>query len=509
MLQQSYKIAQASIENCVSCDELVDMFKYKPTRRRFLYGSLGFASAFVSSWHDKGVANAVTPKVLVVGAGIAGLTAAYRLKQARVAVDIIEARNRVGGRIFTARNVGDSGIYADIGGEFIDTTHISLRKLAKELGLQTVDLYAADKGLAPITRYYEGRIIKESEFAEWNIPLVKKVKQDLAAMGNISIDSINYTIRNPSAIKLDNTSITEYLEQAEVNPILSKILQNYYTRIYGLEASEQSCLNMLLFIGNDSDERYQIKGGNDQITNKLAKYLSNFIEIGTELEAISIQSDGRYRVSLRADNRTYEKIYEFVLLTLPYTTLRAVALNVDLPQVLQKAIAELGYGTNSKLITAYQERIWRTRYKSTGFMSTDLNIGGTWEASRNHNSSAGLITSFTGGFEGSAVGQSSISSLSQNVSSQLNKIFPGISSYRQGEAVRAYWTGEQYTQGSYSCYSVGQWTSISGAEQQNVGNLFFAGEHCSQKFQGYMEGSCRTAEVAAKKIIRSLGLKYN
>ena len=115
MLQLSYKIAQASIENCVSCDELVDMFKYKPTRHRFLYGSLGFASAFfMSSWHDKGVANAVTPKVLVVGAGIAGLTAAYCLKQAGVAVDIIEARNRVGGRISSARHVGSSGIYADI-----------------------------------------------------------------------------------------------------------------------------------------------------------------------------------------------------------------------------------------------------------------------------------------------------------------------------------------------------------------------------------------------------------
>ncbi|MBW4604955.1 MAG: FAD-dependent oxidoreductase [Calothrix sp. FI2-JRJ7] len=522
MLQRSYRIAQTSIETGIPVTELVDMFKHKTTRRRFIYSGLGIVSAIAAAtWHDGNnqIAAAAVPKVLIVGAGIAGLTAGYRLKQAGVPVDIIEARNRIGGRIYTARNVGGTRIYADIGGEFIDTTHTSLRRLARELNLETVDLYTADQKLAPSIRYYQGRKIEDTEVAEWNIPLVKKVKQDLAVLGNVSLDSvntINYRTRNPIAIKLDNTSISEYLEQAQINPILNQLLQNAYTGLYGREAAEQSCLNMLLFIGTngeglnitgDSDERYQIKGGNDQIPTLLAKALTNSIETGTELEAITTQPDGRYQVSIRAGNRTFEKIYERVLLALPYTTLRAVALNIDLPPLKQKAIAELGYGTNSKLITAYKERIWRTRYKSTAFVSTDLGFGYTWEATRNHRSVPGIITNFTGGKQGFAIGNGAAESQAQKFLSQLEQIFPDISSYRQGNALRAYWTGEEYTQGSYACYLVGQWTGISGVEQQSVDNIFFAGEHCSQKFQGYMEGGCRTGEIAARNILFSLGLK--
>jgi monoamine oxidase len=106
---------------------------------------------------------------------------------------------------------------------------------------------------------------------------------------------------------------------------------------------------------------------------------------------------GRYRVSLHSGNASFEKIYERILLAVPYTTLRAIALNVNLPDVKQKAISELGYGTNSKLVTAYKQRLWVNRYKSTAFILTDLDFNITWEATRNHQGKFGLITNFTGG----------------------------------------------------------------------------------------------------------------
>jgi monoamine oxidase len=510
-LQRASKIAQASITTGIPTDDLVVMLQHQTTRRRFIYGGLGLSTTAATVSYSS-MALATDSKILVVGAGIAGLTAAHRLRQAGVPVEIVEARNRVGGRIYTTQNVGGTSLYADLGGEFIDTTHTSLRSLTKELGLQIIDLYAADKGLVGETNYYQGRKIKESEIAQWNIPLVKKIKQDLVALGN---QPVTYRSKNPVAMKLDNISIAEYLERSQIHPILNQMLQNGYTALYGRDAAEQSCLNMLLFIGtdagvylsSDSDERYQIKGGNDQVPKLLGKSLSNIIQTETELEAINLTPNGRYRVSLHSGNGSFEKIYERILLAVPYTTLRAIALNVDLPPIKQKAISELGYGTNSKLLTAYKQRLWVTRYKSTAFISTDLDFNSTWEASRNHQGKFGLITNFTGGKQGLAIGQNSGESQAQSLLLQLEKIFPGINQERQGKAIRAYWTGEQYTQGSYSCYLTGQWTGISGAEKQTVGNLFFAGEHCSQKFQGYMEGGCRTGEVAAVNILRSLGLK--
>ncbi|MBD2611073.1 MAG: FAD-dependent oxidoreductase [Nostoc sp. ZfuVER08] len=116
----------------------------------------------------------------------------------------------------------------------------------------------------------------------------------------------------------------------------------------------------------ESDERFTIRGGNDQVPRLLANYVANVLQTDTELEAIRILSDGRYRVSLRSGYRTFDRTYERILLTLPFTTLRLVQLDVDLPAFKKKAIAQLGYGTNAKLITAYQQRLWRTQYNSTG-----------------------------------------------------------------------------------------------------------------------------------------------
>jgi len=91
---------------------------------------------------------------------------------------------------------------------------------------------------------------------------------------------------------------------------------------------------------------------------------------------------------------------------------------------------------------------------------------------------------------------------------QLERVFPGISAARlKDNTVRAYWPGEQYSRGSYSCYLVGQWTRMYGVEGERVGNLFFAGEHCSQDYQGYMEGGCETGEAAASEILEDLRLQ--
>jgi monoamine oxidase len=256
-----------------------------------------------------------------------------------------------------------------------------------------------------------------------------------------------------------------------------------------------------------SDERFHIVGGNQQVPQQLAAQLTPFIETGTILNAIRTLPDGRYRVNLRAGESTFERTYERILLTLPFSTLRRVRLAVDLPPVKQLAINELGYGTNSKLITAYQERIWRTRYGSTAAVFTDLGFQNTWEATRYAPGDSGLVTNFRGGQQGVALGSGTPETQAQALLPQLEEIFPGISDLRQGRAIRAYWPGERFTRGSYSCWLVGQYTTIAGSERERVGNLFFAGEHCSLEAQGYMEGGCETGEIAAYKIMRDLRLR--
>lgn len=514
-LRQACSLARASIKTGIPPRELLGMFEERVSRRRLLQGSLAIATAAAAaSFRRDGrplSASAAGAPILIVGAGIAGLTAAYRLKQYGIAVDIVEARNQVGGRIRTIPKAAGTLNAAELGGEFINTGHTSIRTIAAELGLQEVDLLAAQQGLVQATYYFQGRRFSLDEILNDFIPLAAQIDEDLAAIGN----ELSYQSFTPEAQRLDKLSLAEYLEKIPTSPTVRQLIRLAYTGEYGREPEEQSSLNMLFLIGTEtdqfnitgtSDERYKIAGGNNQVPFKLAEMLAGSIEIGTVLEAINSLPDGRYRVSLRSGQSAFDRTYERVVLAIPFSVLRQVQLNVPLPPTKRLAIDTLGYGTNSKLISGYRERVWRTRYGSTASVYSDLGFQNSWETSPFYPGPDGLVTGFFGGRQGLALGSGTPLEQLQRIQPQYEQVFPGISSALTGQTIRAFWPGERYSQGSYPCYLVGQWTQLYGVEGERAGNLFFAGDHCSLEHQGYMEGGCETGEIAAAEILQDLGL---
>jgi monoamine oxidase len=519
MLRRAASIAQKSRETGIPADELLGMLgdrtpNFPISRRHLLHGGLAAAGAVAAATFTREGAFAQQrgrSPILVVGAGIAGLTAAYRLRQAGVRADIIEATNRVGGRIRTAPRVAGTAISADLGGEFIDTGHTTLISLATELGLQAIDLVNVQRGLVKDTFFFQGRRFSVAQLIADFAPLASKINADLEAVG----DEFSYQDFTEAAERLDNLSLAEYLEQANTSTVVRQLLRVAYTTEYGRDPEEQSALNLLFLIGTeadsfelygDSDERYQIDGGNSQIINRLADRLSGSIQTGTVLEAITLLPDGRYRVNLRSGQSAIDRTYERVLLTLPFSTLRDVKINVPLPQPKRRAIEQLGYGTNSKLITGYRSRIWREVYQSTASVFTDLGFQNTWEATPFAPTRNGLVTEFTGGKQGLAIGAGTPEQQAQKFLGQFERVFPGVRNLRTDKSVRAFWPGERFFKGSYSCYLVGQWTQMYGVEGERFGNLYFAGEHTSLENQGYMEGGCETGQRAALEILQDLGL---
>ncbi|MEG4227060.1 NAD(P)/FAD-dependent oxidoreductase [Microcoleus sp. N9_B2] len=519
MLRRAASIAQKSRETGIPADELLGMLterssNFPISRRQLLHGGLAAAGAVAAATFTREGAFAQQggrSPILVVGAGIAGLTAAYRLRQAGVRADIIEATNRVGGRIRTGSKVAGTLISAELGGEFIDTGHTTLISLATELGLRAIDVIQVQQGLVKDTFFFDGRRFSLEQLIADFAPLSTKISADLEAVG----DEFSYLDFTESAERLDNLSIAQYLDGADTSTIVRQLLRIAYITEYGRDAEEQSALNLLFLIGaeadslelfGNSDQRYQIDGGNSQIINRLAGQLSGSIEAGTVLEAITLLPDGRYRVNLRSGQSAFERTYERVLLTLPFSTLRDVKINVPLPQPKRRAIEQLGYGTNSKLITGYRSRIWRETYQSTASVYTDLGFQNSWESTPFAPTGNGLVTNFTGGKQGLAIGAGTPEDQAQRFLNQFERVFPGVRNLRSGKAVRAYWPGERFSKGSYSCYLVGQWTQMYGVEGERVGNLYFAGEHTSLENQGYMEGGCETGQRAAFEILQDLGL---
>lgn len=516
-LQGAYQLTQLSNRTGIAQAELLDRMRSQavlPSRRRFLQG--GLAIAGLAALPDLRIPAAFQPQlapVLVVGAGIAGLTTAYRLQQAGVPVNVVEARGQVGGRMQSLSNAAGTSIMAETGAEFVHSDHAYLHHLIRELDLPLVDLFADQAGLVEDTFFFGGRSVSIEEIIQDFVPIANQISADLQAIDRFD----TYATFDPTTAQLDRLSLAEYLDRIPTSDVVRQIINVAYMTEYGLEADQQSCLNLLYLIGTKPDkfslfgtsaERFGIVGGNDRLPRMLADRLATAIEPDTALEKIRTLSDGRYRVTLRSGLSTTERTYERVVLATPFSVLRNVVLDVNLPPLKRKAIDSLGYGTNNKLITSYGEKVWKKQHRSTANIFSDLDFQTTWEASHSRygSNTIGLLTNFVGGRQGVAIGSNSVDRTTQQLLPQIDRIFPGMQNAYLSGAVQTNWVSDPYSLGSYTCYRPGQWTEFYGIEGERVNNLFFAGEHCSLEYQGWMEGACESGELVALDILSDLGL---
>jgi monoamine oxidase len=530
LIQRSYRAASYSITHAEPVDELIDRrdesrlarlaARDGMSRRQFVAGSAAVAAvAALDACAPRLPSGGVTPRpdqgespVLIIGAGIAGLTAGYRLRSAGVPIRIIEAQNRIGGRMFSLRNFFADGQVCELGGELIDTNQTHIQSLAQELGIPLDDL-SKDDAVVKDMFYFDGALHSERDVVEAFVPLARQVSAALATLG--PDPDVGYRTATPAAIALDRMTITQWLDKAGVSGWFRRLLDVAYTTEYGLPVDRQSALNFLLMIDpepdpfrmfGESDERYHVHTGNDTIPRTLADKLSDAIETNTVLESIDRRADGTYACSLRRGSSSTTATAAHVLIAIPFTLLRDVRIGVPLPAEKRRAIAELGYGTNAKLMVGFSSRVWRERLKSNGSVLTDMPFQLTWETSRAQSGRAGILTNFTGGAHGVDLGQGTDADQASRMVADLERVFPGATAARAGmKQVRFHWPSFPWTRGSYASYLAGQWTAFSGAEGESVEGLHFAGEHTSLVAQGFMEGGCETGERAAKEIAEARG----
>ena len=232
---------------------------WQSTRREVLRAALGttamaalpFTSCTSSMRHYNG-----TERVVIVGAGLAGLHAAYRLRQAGVQAQVYEAATRVGGRMFTAHSLYAPGQVAELGGEFIDSNHVWCRGLAQECGVPLDDLVADEPPeLRHDTFFFQNRRIDEAEIVEAFRPIAARIAVDVEA-----------AVENAATFaRLDAMSITAWLAGiAEANALIKAILEVAYVGEFGLEADDQSVFNLLRLIDFKSPEAFRLFGESDE-----------------------------------------------------------------------------------------------------------------------------------------------------------------------------------------------------------------------------------------------------
>ena len=487
--------------------------KLRLNRREFIKTSVKMASlaavtAAQSACSVRRWTGGSAPRVAIVGGGVAGLHAAYILSKGGVEADIYESSSRIGGRMYSATGLMGNGLVTELGGEFIDSTHTDILNLVNEFGLDLMDTEGeSERGLID-SLYFNGSRYTEAQIIDEFMPIASKIAQDYESAGEI----VNY--KNEGGVKdLDNLSLEEYLDRIGASGAARKLIEIAYLTEYGLDIGEQSALNLIFLISTDvsegtlelygdSDERFKVRGGNDLVVKGLYNAINQRAELDHRLEALAF--DGREYIlnfSLKSGAAKMVRA-DYVIMTVPFSVLRSIRIDLDLPSVKQRAIQELGYGTNAKLFAGFTKPKWR-EWGFKGDAYSDVGFQLCWDNSRMQGHKIAAMTLYSGGEEGIRVGEGTPESQVKRLLPGVNKVFPGIQDFYNGKTGRFHWPTHPHTLGSYSCYMPGQWTTIAGAEGESVGRLLFAGEHCSYEFQGFMNGAAETGREAAEKILRA------
>ncbi|HYH06847.1 MAG TPA: NAD(P)/FAD-dependent oxidoreductase [Thermoanaerobaculia bacterium] len=518
LVQRSLRLAAfASKSEGLPADEIVDrvLEGEMPGVSRRQFFRTAAAAGVVASTPDLfsafGQTGGLKPRTAIVGAGIAGLNCAYKLRKAGVPVHVFEASSRSGGRMFTANNLLAPGITTELGGEFIDSGHEELLSLVKEFKLGMYDFRKPSKIKAEAF-FFDGRHYSEKDVVKAFIPLARKIAKDYDSLG----EEVSYRDHG-NGKELDNTSIAEYLDKIGARGWVRELLHVAYVTEYGLEAEQQSSLNLIQMIGTDtsegfkpfgdSDERFTVKGGNERVVVELANRLDQgIVSLRHRLTAISAKGKG-YVLTFEGPNGTpFDRDFDTVVLTLPFTMLREVDIRVPLPAVKLKAIKELGYGTNAKVLAGFHARQW----KNLGYRGNTLSderFQLCWDNAALQPGTSSGITFYSGGKLGIEAGEGTAQEAVARLMPGLERAYPGSAKQHNGNVSRFHWPTHPFTKGSYAAYLPGQWTSIGGAEGESVGNLHFAGEHTSVDFQGYMNGGAQSGADAAKAVLASVSEK--
>lgn len=475
------------------------------------------------------------PRIAIVGAGIAGLSAALMCRDRGIPCVVYEAQRRVGGRMHSERGFWGNGQVSEYGGELIDSGHTTIRALAKRFGLALADVLAGVPAQCEQTIFERGNYYPQHElFADFRA-FYPTLRAHVAAAGYAT----TYARSTPTGRALDAMNLADYVERfvpgGKRSRLGTYVLLQYVSE-YGIDAQRQSSLNMVYWLGRQnaydsqtgefvtlgpSDQRFHIVGGNDRLPSVIAASLPpETLRLGHRLEAIARRPDGRVALTFAASEGTHTDVVDSALLTIPFSVLRHLDLRrAEFDARKRAAVERLGYGDHSKLIVQFDSRFWRGGGAWPGHSSGDLTYDGpfmqTWEATRAQSGTTGLLVDFAAA-SGSARLDSvrpyttsatpATSAAARTFVDDLERPFPGAREHFTGKATLSHLTSDPFARGSYSGWLAGQYVAFAGYERVRQGNVHFAGEHCSVPLQGFMEGAAREGMRGALEMLRDAGL---
>ena len=440
-------------------------------------------------------------KAVVVGAGLAGLTAAYELEQAGYKVTVLEARDRIGGRVYSYSGDFENGQRAEAGGELLDGTHVhqQIHGYINLFGLSLEEVGYDD--VAEGAYYLDGQLMAYDDLKG---TLGKKVNREynrfwdeLAALADFIADP-THPQDAPNAAELDAQTAAQWLDTLNLHPT-ARVLAEHHIRG---EYNEPSAVSLLFLaqqvkvyenVKDRHIEIFRVSGGNNQLTDAFAAQLNSPVLTNHPVTEIKQTDSG---VTVLAAGKAFKADYAVV--TVPLKSLSKMDFTPALPNKLTKAAKNINYGSHTKVLLQYEQRFWRN-FGLGGDTISELPIGWTWEGTDQQAGETGILIAYTSG--DFADGQRYITNekIIKDKRAQIETMYPGADKLFIKAKVQA-WHREPWSGGSYSAYGPGQVTKYWGAFTQPFGRIYFAGEHTDDVFPGYLEGAVRSGQRAALQL---------
>lgn len=472
------------------------------TRRRFLQASLAAGAALMLPQRRPSAAVSRTPpKVVVIGAGFAGLSCAYQLQRAGADVQVLEARNRLGGRVFTLDSLVP-GQAIEAGAEFIGGNHPTWMAYAREFGLQLRDVGDDDDHTSPLLiagKTYSGQSAEH---------LWEQIDRALAQM-NADARRVNLERpwQTPDAALLDRRSFRDVAAGWALEPHVRAAATALMANDDAFQPAEASYLGILAKIAGggieafwSESEIYRCAGGNQALALKLAVAIgSDRIHLRTPIERLQRRAAG-VRVTTAHGQRIDADV---VVLTAPPATWDRIAFSPALPAGLKPHA-----GPAIKFITALNKPFWQADGLGPDAL-TDTPMGMSWDGTDGQGQTSGEAACFMV-FSGGAAATRCLEVPRQlrdpQMTAWIERIYPG---YGQAALRRLFmaWPEDRWSACGYTSPSLGEVTGIYPRLHQGIDNqVFFAGEYSSLLFTGFMEGALHSGATLAKRLAGLLKL---
>ena len=431
--------------------------------------------------------------VLVAGAGLAGLAAARDLIARGATVTVIDVRDRVGGRVWTIRDGFAESQHAEAGGDMIDGDQHEIRELATELGLKLTRILRGGFGYVRPDAAGHGKIVPRNAMRGWT-----RMASELQALAK-PYRLAERRWDSPIAADLARRSVAAWLDQAKADPELRATA----TGLRGFFLADPDELSLIALVDQFSDDKapalshmYRIEGGNDRLAAALAAPLGDRLHLSTDVVALSHRGKV-VRVSVK-NNRALAQINcDYVILALPATLLRRMPITPALPVQQHEAIARLKYGRATKTLLQFSKHFWRTAGRARAFGSP-LPFGAVWDGNEEQRGRSGILSLLAGGGASDATQAIVAKHGARGLSDALD--WMGSKGHELIASKQIVWEQDPYARGGYAYFDPGFDPALRGWLARPAGRLFFAGEHTSIKWQGYMNGAVESGRRAAAEV---------